>query len=40
MSTKTMSVEEWIERELAKAPVRDEEWRKRTMKLWGLQEAE
>lgn len=39
MSKKVMTVEEWIERELAKAPVRDDEWRKRTMKLWGLREA-
>ncbi|AYV29668.1 hypothetical protein EES41_23410 [Streptomyces sp. ADI95-16] len=34
-----MTEEEWMERELAKAPERDEMWRKMVMELWGLKEA-
>ena len=34
-----MSKEEWLERELAKAPARDDAWRHRVMKMWGLKEA-
>lgn len=34
-----MTKEEWLRRELAKAPVRDETHRRHIMKLWGLKPA-
>ncbi|MER7111238.1 hypothetical protein [Streptomyces sp. NPDC000229] len=34
-----MTKEEWLQRELAKAPVRDEAHRRYVMKLWGLKPA-
>lgn len=35
-----LTKEEWLERELAKAPVRDEAWRQKTMKIWGLKRTQ
>lgn len=35
---RVMTREEWLDRELQKAPPRNEEWRRRVMKLWGLKD--